>query len=143
MSNYLNSDVIIVNTHNHIWDYRSTLKSLIDQNFLGPVRGDQLKALIEESIRQVFEILSKDFRYFTNQLQGRPVFPRLMGSWIDPAVVNPHAKIIIEKAWKEMALAIYFILVEQIGYSNSSFELALIQIYMDGLAMIKDYQYVK
>lgn len=143
MSNYLNSDVIIVNTHNHIWDYRSTLKSLIDQNFLGPVRGDQLKALIEESIRQVFEILSKDFRYFTNQLQGRPVFPRLMGSWIDPTAVNPHAKIIIEKAWKEMALAIYFILVEQIGYSNSSFELALIQIYMDGLAMIKDYQYVK
>jgi hypothetical protein len=107
------------------------------------MRGDQLKALIEESIRQVFEILSKDFRYFTNQLQGRPIFPRLMGSWIDPSVINPHAKIIIEKAWKEMALAIYFILVEQLGYANSSFELALVQIYMDGLAMIKDYQYVK
>ncbi len=138
MNHYSNKDVIIVDTRNHIWDYRAIVLSLISEGFMPSLQGIEIKALIEESVRQVFEILSKDFTYFTNQIQGRPILFRM-----STGAINPHAKITIEIAWREMALSLYFILLEQLGYANTNYELALVQIYMDGLVLIKDYQYVK
>jgi hypothetical protein len=115
----MNDRYIVLNTERMLIDYRDAIiPALYQAGYSTQFTQQDIKAVLEESVRQVFDIIDKDFAIFTSRFINRPNFHTLSGRW-DAHNLTIPLKVSIENLWKDLALNIYFTLVQQLNFVSS------------------------
>lgn len=118
--------------------YIQVIHSLEDDNFFLPMSDAQLSQFVEESVRQIFQdSIDSDFRIFGQRIYSRPNLHMLIG--VDVKTLHPHARIVLEQAWKQLALESYYLcrwnglFEEQKIQGTTGFSYTVKHVYTDGV----------
>ena len=132
---------IVIDVGNLLQWYKNQMFLLLEYNqqLVGAntIRyGDNYNKYLEESVRQVVEILSEFPQEFLSRLQSKPNLKLIFG--MKESTFLPDTKIELEKTWKEFALHIYFNIIKQTKFDSTVLEYILIRILDDGIVMASE-----
>lgn len=143
---------IVIDIGNTLRNYIATVQNILNQDqFLKQDNNRPINntitlqpSWIEESIRQITDILVDSIMLnnpagFFNAIQSRPNLMHICGQAYYS--LNPDSKIMLEKAWKELAIYIYQHFQYQVPKESTFCNYILLSILDDGLVFGEDQFY--